>query len=229
MAVFESRKAISEIISAVLIVLISISLVGTAYMWGMPMITKRQDASTTDRAYSYFDRENSNSLVRKVESVAKNGGQETFVSDVDGLWSVHEYSLLAEENNSLEFETFSKVSNIAISTATNGIGWVALTPGGSCPPLKGIVGFDPSYVVCAKAEQQGDGFAIKYRIWFRELYDAAGTKGYKVNVTKHESGQLAGTGRTVRIYNSGVYSMCSPSPQQCSKTLIITEVKILLV
>jgi len=226
MAVFESRKAISEIISAVLLVVISISLVGTAYMWGMPMITKRQDASTTDRAYSYFNRENSNSMVRKLESVAKNGGQETFMSDVDGLWSVHEYSLVAEENDSLEFETASKVSNIAISTATNGIGWVALTPGGSCPPLKGIAGLDPSYVVCARAETSGDGFRIRYRIWFRELDDAAGTKGYKVNLLKHESGQLAGTGRTVRIYNSRVYTC---SPPQCSKTLIITEVKILLV
>jgi len=220
------RKAISEIISMVLIVVIGMSLVGTAYMWGMPMITKRQDAATSDRAYSYFNRENSNSLVRKLESVAKNGGQDTFVADIDGAWSVHEHTLVAEENNSLEFETFSKVSNIAVSTPENGIGWVALTPGGSCPPQKGTVGYDPSYVVCAKAVQLGEGFRIIYRIWFRELYDAAGTKGYKVVLVKHESGQLAGTERTIRVYNSRVYTC---SPPQCSKTLIITEVKVLLV
>ncbi|MFH1623110.1 MAG: hypothetical protein ABIA12_01165 [Candidatus Aenigmatarchaeota archaeon] len=223
-----SAKAVSEIISMVLIVMIGMSLVGTAYMWGMPMITKRQDSATSDRAYSYFNRDNSNSLARKLESVAKNGGQETFVADVDGTWSVHEHSLSGEENNSLEFETFSKVSNIAVSTATNGIGWVALTPGGSCPPRKGLVGFDPSYVVCAKAVQLGEGFRIVYRIWFRELYNTAGTKGYKVSLLKHESGQLSGTGRTVRVYNSRVYP-CSPPDPQCSKTLIITEVKVLLV
>lgn len=221
-----SRKAISEIISVVLITVIGISLVGTAYTWGLPLINKRQDSSTADRVYSYFNRENSNSLARKLEGVVKNGGQETFTSDVGGLWSLHEYTLTAAENDSLEFETSSKVSNIAVSTATNGVDWVSLTPGGSCPPEKGAVGLDPSYVVCAKAVQSGDGFRIMYRVWFRELYDAAGAKGYRVNLVNHESGQLSGTGSTVRVYNSRVYTC---SPPTCSKIMVVTEVKVLLV
>lgn len=216
---FLGNKAISEVISVLLIVLMGISLVGTAYMWGMPMISKRQDAARMDRLYSYFDRSNSNSLVRKIEFIAKNGGEDTFTSDVDGLWTFHEYSEGNENNNSIEFLTFSRVSSIAVLGD-----WVALTPGGSCPPEGGLVGIDGSSVTCAKAESFEDGFNIVYRIWFRELSEATGTKAYKINLVKHPSGQLSSTSTRVRISREDVTSQ-----EQNGKTLIITEIKILLV
>jgi FlaG/FlaF family flagellin (archaellin) len=221
-----NRKAVSEIISVILITLIGIALVGTAYTWGLPLISKQQDSIKAERLYNYFNRENSNSIVRKIEFVAKNGGQETFASDIDGTWTIHEYSEQGGAANSLEFVTFSKVSNIAISSPATGIDWVALTPGGSCPPTVGIVGLDPSYVVCAKAEPFSDGFTIKYRVWFREIYESTATKGYKINITKNPSGQISSVGKNVMI-SRGSVSTCQP--QQCGKTLIMTEIKILLV
>ena len=227
MALLRGRdKAISEILSVVLVTLIGISLVGTAYMYAIPLITKRQDESTTDRVYNYFDRGSSSSISRKFESVVKNGGQDAFISDVNGLWTLHDHTESTPDNDSLEFETFSRVSTIAISTPTNGIDWVSLTDGGNCPPAKGIVGLDPAYVVCAKSTTLSDGFRLRYRIWFRELDDASGTRGYKINLVKDPSGDTAGTSGSVRIENSRVYTC---SPPQCSKTLIITEVNILLV
>jgi len=218
-------KAVSEIIALVTITLIGIALAGTAYMWGMPLISKRQDTTQVERLYKYFDRENSNSIVRKIEFVAKNGGQETFASDIDGIWMLHESSEASPNANSIEFTTYSKVSNIAISTPTNDIGWVALTPGGSCPPQSGIVGLDPSYVVCAKAGSIADGFNITYRIWFRDLYESTATKGYRIDVTRYAGGPLSSTGKNVRI-SQGTVSTCPA--QQCGKTLITTEIKILL-
>ncbi len=129
-----SKKAISEIISVIMVVFMGIALVSTAYMWGMPMISKKQDTTEIERLYSYFDRSNSNSLVKKIEFIAKNGGEDAFVSGIEGLWVLNEYDEVEEDANSLEFTTFSKVSNIAISNPITGIDWVALTPGGSCPP-----------------------------------------------------------------------------------------------
>lgn len=227
MALLRGRsKAISEILSVVLVTLIGISLVGTAYMYAVPLITKRQDESTTDRVYNYFDRGSSSSISRKFESVVKNGGQDIFISDVSGLWTLHEYTDATPDNNSLEFETFSRVSTIAISTPSSGIDWVSLTDGGSCPPERGIVGLDPAYVVCAKSTVLSDGYRLRYRIWFRELDDASGTRGYKINLVRDPSGDTSGTSGSVRIENNRVYTC---SPPQCSKTLIITEVNILLV
>ena len=219
-------KAMSEILSVILVTLIGISLVGTAYMYAIPMITKRQDGSTTDRMYNYFDRGISSSIARKLESVVKNGGQDAFIYDVSGLWTLHEYTEATSANDSLEFEAFSRVSTIAVSTPSNGIDWVSLTDGGSCPPGRGIVGLDPAYVVCAKSTELSDGFRLRYRIWFRELDDASGTRGYKINLVRDPSGDTAGTSGSVRMENSRVYTC---SPPQCSKTLIVTEVKILLV
>jgi len=221
-----NKKAVSEVISITLVVLMGIALAGTAYMWGMPMISKRQDTSGVERLYSYFDRSNSNSLVRKIEFIAKNGGEDTFVSDTEGLWILHPYDEGGDDANSLEFETLSKVSNIAITNPAIGIDWIALTSGGSCPPGTGIVGFDPSYVVCAKAESFGEGFRIIYKILFRELYESAGLKGYRINLINHPSGQLSSASKKVRV-SRGTVQTCSPP--QCEKTLIITEIKILLV
>lgn len=218
------KKAISEIISVVLVVLMGIALVSTAYMWGMPMISKKQDTIEIERLYSYFDRTNSNSLVKKIEFIAKNGGEDTFVSGVDGLWVLHEHDEGGEDANSLEFTTFSKVSNIAISDPDTGIEWVALTPGGSCPPGSGMIGLDPSYVVCAKAEPVSDGFGITYKVLFREVYEATGTKSYKINLVKHQSGQTSSSSESIKISRGSVTSQV-----QGGKTLIITEIKILLV
>jgi len=131
---------------------------------------------------------------------------------------------LEKNSNSLEFTTFAKVSNIAISDPGTGIGWVALTPGGSCPPERGLVGFDPSYVVCAKGEQFSEGFNVIYRAWFRELYESTGTKGYRIDLIKHPSGHLSSSVGSVRISRGDVSSVV-----QDGKTLIITEIKILLV
>jgi len=381
-----SEKGISEVISVILIMLVTVSLVGTAFMYGMPLINKRQDTSSIDRAYNNFDNENANSLVRKIEFVAKNGGQETFTSSVSGAYELsrifqpHDFQIdlspwwgnyisipiseglafnemksecdgvymqayywdndkggnvdvgsgdtleagrghgvflgvesdcsftisgtpysfgdfeiigptignmywigapyktvdvndvlgndlddckiddltvLDSENNpidtlypgemylvgkisegsctfgqeivetsynSLEFRTFSKVSNIAVSAAGSDIGWVALTIGGSCPPNNGIVGIDSPYVVCAKAEPFSDGYNIIYRIWLRDLYDSTETKIWRMNFTKHESGQKFSSGKTVRISRGDV-----TTGTEDGKTLITTEVKILLV
>jgi hypothetical protein len=220
-----NSKAASEVISIVLIAVIGISLLGTAFMWGMPLINKQQDKGRIDRITNYFDRENSNSILRKIDFVANNGGQDTITLDVDGIWTVHPWDEANPANNSLEFQSFSLVSDIAINSTSNPVGWVAITPGGSCPPKAGIVGLDPRYVVCAVAWPSQNGFDIKYRIWFRELEENTGARGYMINITKHPGGQLSGTGKEVRIYQ-GEQTVCPA--QQCGKLVIMTELKVQL-
>lgn len=223
-----NRRGQADIISAVLIIVLALGLVTTAYTWGIPLIQKRQDTAIVDRVKNYFNQNNANSLPNKIEYIANNGGEETFTLDVSGFWVLHScpQGELANcrdttpENNSLEFSFFSKVSNIAV-----GAGWVSLTTGSSaaCPPFIGIVGKDRSSVVCARADSVGDGYNITYKLWFRELDEPEGLTGYKIDLVKHEAGSYTSTGKSIRISRQSISQVSVGQ-----KTLIIPEIKILL-
>jgi hypothetical protein len=218
-------KAVSEIISMVMITLIGIALASTAFMWGMPLISKQQDKSKIDRSFNAFNQDNTNSILKKIEFVANNGGQETFNIDVDGLWTVHPWDEHSPANNSLDFLTFTKVTNIAVNTSATQVGWVALTTGGSCPPKHGIVGIDPRYVVCAVANPYQDGYNVKYRVWFRVLDENTGARSYLINATKHPNGPISGSGNAIKIFQG--YPVICPA-QQCGSMMIMTEIKFML-
>jgi len=220
------RKGQADIVSAVIIIVIAIGLVGTAYMWGLPLIQKRQDSALVDRTFSYFNEDNSNSLVKKIESIAKNGGEETFSVDVNGVWILYPcrdagvsgcLSGYNFENNSLHFSFFSRVSNMGTNE-----GWIALSSTEPCPAGAASLGSDP-YVVCVRADSVAGGFNITYRVQFREL-DESAQRGFKIVLLPTLSGLTTSTSKSLRISRGNVYSQDVGG----GKTLIITEVKILL-
>ena len=224
-------KAQADIVSAVLIVLIALGLTATVYTWGLPLIKKKQDTAVVDRIDSFFDQNSANSLPSKIEFIANNGGEQSFSIDATGTWFIHpctqdELSVcnpfpgdnFRKENNSIEFVFFSQVSKIATNAR-----FISLTPGASCPPSPGILGKDKSSVVCASATALHDGYQIVYKVWFRELDEPAASRGYKIDLTKHEAGTYNSSTKTIRISRQ--------SNNQVSlggKTLIIPEIKILL-
>jgi hypothetical protein len=85
-------KAVSEIISVVMIVVISIGLISAAYMYGLPLIQKSQDKSTLERIISFFDYYNPSSLPQKIEFVANTGSTEVLTLDAQGVWEVHPFT-----------------------------------------------------------------------------------------------------------------------------------------
>jgi hypothetical protein len=203
-------KAQSDIISALIIITIAIGLVSSAYMWGLPLIQKRQDAALSERVSNYFDQKNENSLPSEIEYVANNGGEQTFNLDVDGLW------LLSPSENSISFTFFSRATNIGKDD------WISLTTGATCPPSIGVIGIDKPSVVCARSGNLADGFNITYKVWFRRLNESSGIRFYEINLTQDLRGPLTSTGKNVRISRAGVSNI--PLGGQ---TLINTEIKIL--
>jgi hypothetical protein len=218
-------KAVAEIISVILIAVFTIALVGTAMMWGMPLIRQQQDSAKLDRIRSYFNVENSNSLIWKIGYVAKNGGKETVVVDSDGLWMLHPYDAGGADSNSIDFVTFS-TSDSGYSSI-----WMAVDEGESCPPADGIVGVDSPMVGCTKADAFQDGYNVTYRAWSRRLLDQSGTRGYKISLMQDSAGRMASSENTLTISQERVYTCTPPGlDNECpDKTLIITEIKILLV
>lgn len=215
-----NKKGVSTVVAAALIVAITLGLTSTAYIWGTPLIQKRQEASATERVYSQFSQTNQNSLPKIIEDVANNGGVKTFTLNVDGIWTLN----IIE--NSLEFSFPSKTSNVAPDTSSP----ISLTPGvqctGSSPPnspspLTGTLGQDSSSVVCVSAASQGDFFNIKYKIWFREIADNPFSPAQRFKIQlEQDAGLATSSSRTVKI-------TFGESTQ--SETLITKKIKILLI
>lgn len=215
-------KAQVDIISAVIIIAIAIGLTATAYTWGIPLIQKRQYEAIAEKVHNVFDQNKINSLPSRIEAVAKAAGaEETFTLDVDGAWILCPGNppTCGADNNSIEFTFLSKASKVAIGQ------WSPLTPGATCPvPGSGTLGKDKSSVVCARADRLIEIYNVTYRIYFRELFEETDpNKGYKINLVKDERGSFNSTGKSIRILRGNVFTNVTDN-----KTLIITEIKILL-
>ena len=222
----KSLKGQADIISAVIIISIAIGLVATAYTWGIPLIQKRQDAALSDRVFSYFNQNNENSVAKKIQSIANNGGEDTFTSDVNGFWILNpctdagisgcstNYNF---ENNSLEFAFFSLVSQYGLDQ-----GWITLSSTDPCPSPPASVGQDP-YVVCVRSDTYATGYNVTFKVQFRELDDSANTRGFKIVLLPQISNLQSSSTKSIRISKGNQYSTVVNG-----KTLIITEVKILL-
>lgn len=206
-------KGQSDIISIVLIIIIAIGLVSTAYTWGIPLIQKQQDTSLVERIASYFGNDNVNSIQKKIVSVATNGGEESFSEDASGFWQLTPNSSSSVFNNSLSFTVFSRVSNIAVGS------WTSLN-GVSCPASAGNVGEDP-YALCARADPIGNGFNVTYLVQFRPLYSS--TQGYEIFLLQHASGLNSSVAKVLRIQKGSSYTS-----NVNGQNLIIIEAKILL-
>ena len=230
MSVF--RKGQQDIISAVIIIVIAISLVATAYTWGIPLIQKRQDSALVARTFSYFDQNNLNSITGEILSVAQNGGDQTFTSNVNGAWVLSPCAdtdnggpidssgacntNYSPENNSLSFSISSTVSDYAYN-----VGWITMSSSDTCPPPIGTTGQNP-FVVCVRADTYGSGYNITYKVQLREL-DSNSVSGFKILLEPQIPSILTSSGTTVRFSRGNVYSTTISG-----KTLNIVEVKVLL-
>jgi len=212
----EMKKAQVDIVSAIIIVIIAFSLFSAAYFWGMPLIQKRQDTALIERAFKYFDPNNPNSIGKRIEYVANFGGEQTFSIDLDGIWILNEYTEANPENNSLLFTFSSKVSNVAPN-----FGWIPFSP--NIQEI-GKLGLDEPSVIFERADSSGGRYNITFRVWFRELENIDGTKGYKINLIKHDAGRKISTSKYLKISRGDIITAT-----ENGKTLTITEIKILLV
>jgi len=217
------RKGISTVISAALIVAIALGLTSTAYIWGIPLIQKRQEASLTEKVYSQFSQTNQNSLPKMIEDVANNRGVRTFTIGADGTW------VLNENEDSIEFTFTSKTSNVATGTQspislTSGVQCTGTSPPNSPSPPTGTLGQDSSSLVCVIATTETELFTIKYKVWFRELNDnpLSPTQRFKIDLIKE--GLDRSSGNIVKI-------TFDESTQQTisQQTLITKKIKILLI
>ncbi len=191
-------KGQAEIISAIIIILIALSLVGAAYLWGFPLIEKRQHEAVAKRVVSYFDQENVNSLPSRIEYIARFGGTEIFTIDANGIWTIN------TTENSIYFTFYSKATPIGYD-----VGWISTecnSTTGEVINKIGQIGIDKASVVCAKADKLGDGFNITYKVVYRELIDNTTGRINKIELVPQYN-MLSSTTKTLQIRRGAIKSI----------------------
>lgn len=184
-------KAQSDIISALLVIIIAIGLVSTVYIWGVPLIQKQQDTALAQRVFDNFNPDNSNSVTKRMQYVANFGGDEIYTMSTDGVWQLN------TSENSLQFSFLSKVSNWANFSIA---GWIPVSQGANCNSIfPGTLGTDTSFIVCVKSENQPEGkFLITYKVYFRDLNDPSTGNIYRVTLVPGSS-TLVSSFKSIRI------------------------------
>jgi len=197
-------KSQADIVSAVIIVVLALSLTSSALLWGLPLIQKRQDSVMVTRAHNFFNKE----LVSKIKSVANVGGTEKAILDVKGIWTLN------VTKNTISFMFFSKASDKATGV------WV----GEGCDSVEGfkgqegIFGEEEPCLVCAFSKEVSGGYEITYEIGCRTL--TSDGKKYKIEFVKPTGGLTTSTGKGIAISRQSV--------SQVDPNLIITKIEILL-
>jgi len=100
-------KGQSQVVSAIIIVLVSLTIVGSVYPWASSVIQKKKDSKSVDDIYNFF-----NQLEKTIVDIARNGGEESVELKVPGRITVYPESVGSEEN-SIVVEYNSKVSYVA--------------------------------------------------------------------------------------------------------------------
>ena len=167
-SLFFKKKAQTEIISALLIVGITVGAVSVAYLWGVPIIQKGQSTNQIQEAESVM-----NDIEKAVSDVAQNGGQKSISLNLQGSLEV------SEDENSIKYSILSKKAGVARTE------WVPLNEddtfginGTSQNQSIPVYGMDKDAVLIAKSSVLGDGFVVDYRLVYREVDDLNTKEGY---------------------------------------------------
>jgi hypothetical protein len=203
-------KGQSQVVSVVIIVLLVSASVATILPWGTKVIQKKKDVKSLDDSYNFFI-----SLDKAVRDVAKNGGEQTLDLDVPGVIEVYPNSSSDQFNNSITFYFRSKASNIAPG------GWIPLnTPNTN---ETAVLSIDYPSVIFGKSEMGEDQITVRYRLWYRELYDKQTDHGYKIILKTTDGQKKATTSGFVKIQRLG-----SQTVMQGAKEMTYTNINIIV-
>lgn len=179
------RKAQVQVVSLVLVSGIIISLIGFAYMFGMPLIEKRSTITQYVSAVKFME-----DLDRKIVDIARTcrevgGCEDRIEAPIRGL------IYLNASTNSITYEfpisqPLVTRDKILINTINPDTRYAAYgeTPG----------------VITMEGVSEGSVYRLRFNLLYRELYNDDQEKSYKINLTASERGD-SGTTSLIIFYN----------------------------
>lgn len=167
------EKAQTEVISALLIIGITIAAVSVAYMWGVPIIQKGQSTNQITDAESMM-----NEIEKAISDVVQNGGQKTISLRIQGNFEI------LEDENTIKYTIITKMPGIARTewvpmNEDETFGIAGTNQSQSIP----IYGSDKDRVLIAKADVFGDAYTIDYKLVYREVDDLNNKNGYITSIS----------------------------------------------
>lgn len=174
-------KGQQEALTAILISGILISVVGSVYFWGLPMIQKNMDVSTLENSESFVKTVND-----KIKYIANNGGRDQVRITVPGT--------VTFDGGKIELSVETKGTIYATS---------ALIPFGKndCTAQEGSWGINDPETLCVTSVKLSDQkYLTKYDVNYIEL-KTSGIKSYQIELTGPTSS--GGTDHVINIENKG--------------------------
>lgn len=160
-------KAQTEIISAAIIVAMALALFSAAYMWGWPILEKKQHEEAIKRAYEIFNPDNPDSIVKAIENVVKFRSTAKAIGTEKGNWNITE--------NSITFSSVFKVSPFPTNKK-----WVFISGN---PKNGGVYQIDEWYGIYGRAIPFSNEFIIEYKIEFLQLNNSYDNKNYTIRIS----------------------------------------------
>lgn len=208
-----SRKAQTQVISAILITGIAVGVVSIAYIWGVPLIQKSQVSTQITNAENLM-----NTIEKEIANIIQTGGQRSILLSLDG-------NLIVDQDaNSIVYSLTTKGANVAND-------WVPLNDDNYFGVIDtaqnqsaGIVGEDKSGVIIAKTTPAGNQFITTYRLAYRQLVDLETSAGYLVQI-KSAGNNLAGTGSHYLIIKKEEPYVASEK-SKLGGTLTVTKISV---
>jgi hypothetical protein len=147
-----------ETISVILITGILLGLVGSVYLWGVPLIEKNTDISVLENAEEFM-----NNLDAKIKNVATHGGREQIEIPLGRVYFDADIDLNVDTKN----------------TIYDSGAWVSLGRN-SCTKPDGVWGVDNQDVLCVLSQEVGEEYKTGYRLRYIDL--VLGAKKYKIEL-----------------------------------------------
>ena len=154
-----------EVISVILITGILLGLVGSVYLWGVPLIEKNRDISLLESAEEFM-----RNLNEKIKNVATHGGRDWIEIPLGRVYFESDIDLNVETENT-----------IYVSGA-----WIPLGKN-ECTKDVGIWGVDDQDVICVLSEEIGNEYETDYKLRYIDL--ELGVKTYKIELIGKDSGK----------------------------------------
>lgn len=204
-------KAQTEVVTMVLITGIVISLVGTAYLWGAPLINKRTSIIEVDTGKEFVER-----LDKTIVDIANSGTGERILDIPNGILTVYGNNTDDPNNNSIVYDITTDQQMMFPGTV------VFLS---DTRDLVGVYGEVDPQIVTMTGVESNFIHGIQIKSHYRELdtEQANPQKGFRI-IINEDAGVLLGDSKVTVSFNK-VETL--PSRASNGGDLIVTHVNVI--
>ncbi len=189
-------KAQQEILTPLLITGIMISIIGSVYLWGVPLIQKNEDIANLQRAEDFM-----RNLDIKIKNVANTGSRDRITIDSGTLSfaSVAYDSAEGLNAGSVKLEVMTKGTIYSTGIPLPFVRDSLCHKNNTC-----VLGEDEPEWFFAQSDDIGGQYLTTYELTYRQLNIPSTLKGYQINLTGNS--KTAGRGHDIVVEYKGTVS-----------------------